>query len=232
METMHRTLFALAVTLVSIVPLCGAGVAESDFALNVEDKDPPEAISEELRAKIVPKAYQISDADGLFFEFWFVPELTVSAIADTTKKTLDNVEEISLIGAMIVYTEDHMDFRDDPIDPGTYVLRMALQPQNGDHMGTSPYDTFAILMPFDKDDELKEYADHEFMVELASEDTIAEHPPILALQPMDSVEGEFPRLQMNEEEEWHSFCMKFPAKAGDESTVLPLFIVFEGIGEL
>ncbi len=49
---------------------------------------------------------------------------------------------------------------------------------------------------------------------------------------MDSVEGEFPRLHVNEEEEWHSFCMKFPAKAGDESTVLPLFVVFEGIGEL
>ena len=229
---MHKTVVALAVALGTIMPPCGAGVTESDFALNVEDKDPPEAISEELRAKIVPKAYQISDADGLFFEFWFVPELTVSAIADTTKKTLDNVEEISLIGAMIVYTEDHMDFRDDPIDPGTYVLRMALQPQNGDHMGTSPYDTFAILMPFDKDDELKEYPDHEYMVELASEDTIAEHPPILALQPMDSLEGEFPRLHKDEEKEWDSFCMKFPVKAGDESTVLPLFFVFEGIGEL
>ncbi len=229
---MHKNVVALAVALAAIVPPCAASSTENDFALTVEDKAPPEAISADVREKIVPKAYQVSDADGMFFEFWFVPELTVTAIADTTKKTLDNVEEISLIGAMIVHKEDHNDFRDDPIDPGTYVLRMVLQPQNGDHMGTSPYDNFAILMPFDKDDELKEYADHEFMVELASEDTIAEHPPILALQPMDSVEGEFPRLHVNEEEEWHSFCMKFPAKAGDESTVLPLFVVFEGIGEL
>ncbi len=229
---MYRIVVALFLALAAFVPPCGASSAESGFALSVEDKDPPEAISAEVREKIVPKAYQVSDAGGLFFEFWFVPELTLSAIADSTKKTLDNVEEISLVGAMIVHQEDHHDFRDDPIDPGTYVLRMVLQPQNGDHMGTSPYDSFVILMPFDKDDELKEYADHEFMVELASEDTIAEHPPILALQPMDSAEGEFPRLHVNEEDEWHSFCMKFPAKAGDASTVLPLFVVFEGIGEL
>ncbi len=229
---MHGTLVARVVVLAAIVSISGASVAENNFALNVEDKDPPEAISADVREKIVPKVYQVSGADGLFFELWFVPELTVSAIADSTKETLDNVEEISLIGAMIVHQEDHHDFRDDPIDPGTYVLRMSLQPQDGNHMGTSPFDTFAILIPYDKDDELKEYADSEFMVELASEDTIAEHPPILALQPMDGVEGEFPRLHVNGEEEWHSFCMKFPAKAGDKSTVLPLFVVFEGIGDI
>ena len=93
-------------------------------------------------------------------------------------------------------------------------------------------DFFAILIPYDKDDELKEYADHDFLVELASEDTVAEHPPILAMQPMDSADGEFPRLDENEEEEWHSLCLSFPAKAGETALTLPIKVVFEGIGDI
>lgn len=231
-ETMRRTLIIVCVSLAA-APWCyGRSYADGDFALKVEDKPPPEVITADVREKIAPKAYQVSGADGLFFEFWFVPELTLSEIGESTKKTLDNVVEISLLGAMIVHQEDHHDFRDDPIDPGTYVLRMALQPQDGDHLGTSPFDTYAILVPYDTDDELKEYADHDFMVELASEDTVAEHPAILALQPMNSGEGEFPRLHADEEEEWYSFCMKFPAKAGADSTLLPILVVFDGIGDI
>ena len=222
------SVFVAIVAALVIAPAWGEG----GFTLTIEEKAPPEVLEEELREQITPKAYQLSDGDGLFFEIWFVPEFAAKKIAATTKETMDEIEEISLLGAIVVHAEDHHDFRDDPIDPGTYVLRMSLQPQDGNHMGTSPFDTFALLMPHDKDFELKEFADHEFMVELASEDTIAEHPPILAMQPMASDEGEFPRLEYEEEDEWHSLCLKFPTKAGAESVTLPIHLVFEGIGDL
>lgn len=229
---MRKTLIILCLSLAAAPWLCGQSRADGDFALKVEEKPPPEVITADVREKIAPTSYQISGADGLFFEFWFVPELTLSKIGETTTKTLEKVVEISLLGAMIVHQEDHHDFRDDPIDLGTYVLRLALQPEDGDHLGTSPFDSFAILIPYDTDDELKEYADHDFMVELASEDTVAEHPAIIALQPMKSTEGEFPRLHADEKEGWYSFCMKFPAKAGADSTILPVRVVFEGIGDI
>ncbi len=210
-----------------------ASSAQDGFSFVVEDKAPPEEITAEVREKIASKAYQLSDANGLFFEIWLVPELALSEIGATTKESMEKIEPISLLGAIVVHQEDHHGFRDDPIDKGTYVLRMSIQPEDGDHMGTSPYDFFAILLPYDIDDELKEFAeDHEFMVELASEGTVAEHPAILALQPMDSADGEFPRLDVNEEEEWHSLCLNFPAKAGDEALTLPIKLVFEGIGDI
>ncbi len=230
--TMRRTLVMLCVCLAAALWLCGRSCAEDGFSLKVEEKPPPEVITADVREKIAPKAYQVSGAEGLFFEFWFVPELALGELGDSTKKMLDSVAEIALLGAIVVHQGEHRDFRDDPIDPGTYVLRMSLQPEDGDHLGTSPFDTFAILVPYDTDDELKEYADPEFMVELASENTVAEHPAIIALQPMDGAEGEFPRLHVNEEEGWHSFCMKFPVKAGADSAVLPVHVVFEGIGDI
>lgn len=206
--------------------------ADSEYALRVEDKVPPEKLDAEIREKLAPRSYQISDAEGVFFEFWFVPGLEVSAISEKTQDTLENVAEIALLGALFVHREERYDFREDPIDPGVYVLRMALQPQNGDHMGTAPYDTFAILVPYAKDGELKEFEDHETMVELASEDTVAEHPPILSLQPMANGDGEFPRLGREAEHEWEYMCLKFPARAGDQSVPLPVLLVFDGIGEL
>lgn len=229
---MHKLSILLSLALAATPLYAGMASAGGEYVLRVEEKPPPDEIAAELREQIVPKAYQLSDADGLFFELWFVEELAVSKIGDTPKDTLKQGTEIALLGAAVVHAEDHNDFRDDPIDPGIYVLRMSLQPQDGNHMGTSPFDTFAILMPYDKDGELAEFADHEFMVELASEDTIAEHPPILALQPMPNADGEFPRLDENEEEAWHYLSLKFTAKSETGNAPLPVYLVFEGIGDI
>lgn len=231
---MTKKLFSFGCVIALLAGLCAplVATAENGYTLSVEDQAPPEELEAEIRERIAPKVYKIGDADGVFFDVWLVPELKASAVGASNKETLDKVEEISLIGAIVVHREKRYDFRDDPIDPGTYILRMALQPQDGDHMGTSPYDTFAILMPLDAEAELKEYRDHETMVDLASEGTIAEHPPILALQPMANAEGEFPRMGMNEEDEWYFVCLKFPVKVGDETVELPVQFVFEGIGEL
>ena len=99
-------------------------------------------------------------------------------------------------------------------------------------MGTSPFDSFAILVPYEKDADVLEFMDPEEMVDIASEDTPAEHPPILSLQPTDHAEGDFPRMEEEEEEEWHFLSIKIPAIAGDEKTELPLNLVVVGIGEL
>ncbi len=204
------------------------------YTLKVDDKAPPEEASDEVKAQLVEKSYQISDDAGVFFEFWFVQELKLSGFGETTKDSLKNLEEIALIGVAVVHEneEEYTDFRDDPIDPGLYIMRMALQPQDGNHMGTSPFDSFAILISYEKDGDVLEFMDPEEMVDIASEDTPADHPPILSLQPADDMDGDFPRMEENEEEEWHFLSIKIPAKAGDEHKDLRFNLVVVGIGEL
>ncbi len=222
-----------AMALIAALGGAALAAAENGVALNVVDKEAPAELDEAVREQIAPKAYQLSDGQGVFYEFWFVPSLTVSAIADDTRDTLLNAEEVSLLGALVVHEEEHYDFRDDPIDPGTYVMRYALQPKDGNHMGTAPFDTFALLLPHDKDAEVREFPDHDTMVDLASEDTVALHPPILSLQPLEEPGGEFPRLHWNEEEEWHFIYLSFPVETPEGKTAkLPLGLVFEGMGEI
>jgi hypothetical protein len=206
--------------------------AENGLTLSVVDKPAPDGVEAEVKDAVVPKAYQVSDASGVFYEFWFVPGLKASGFGGAAKETLDKVEEISVLGIAIVSNKEHHDFRDDPIDPGTYVMRLALQPKDGNHMGTAPYDTFAILVPAASDSELKKFHDHEMMVDLASENTVAEHPPIFSLQPFDEAGGDVPRLENNDEKEWEFLRLQFPVEAGGETKPLNVGLVVEGIGEL
>lgn len=230
---MHKRGWVAAVAFLTLLGGATLAAAENGISLKIVDKDPPAELDETVRKQIAPKAYQLDNGGGTFYEFWFVPTLSVSAIADDTRDTLLSVEEVSLLGALVVHEEEHYDFRDDPVDPGTYVLRMALQPKDGNHMGTAPYDTFAILMPYEKDAEVRDFPDHDTMVDLASEDTVAVHPPILSLQPLEDASGEFPRLHWNEEEEWHFMYLQFPVETPDGKTgELPVGLVFQGMGDL
>jgi hypothetical protein len=205
----------------------------SAFELKVEDKEAPADVRDDVKNALVNKAHQISGEGEPFFEFWFAKTVELNAIATTMKDLLGNLDEIALLGVLVVHeNEERFDFREDPIDPGTYVLRMCLQPQDGNHMGTSPFETFAILIPQDRDEEAVDTDDPEEMVEIASEHTIAEHPPILSLQPIEDAKGEFPRLTHEEEEDWHFLTIEVPATANGKPTKLSLNLVFEGIGEL
>lgn len=225
--------FILLIALLLAVGGSTLAAAEDGVSLKIVDKEPPADLDADVRDHLAPKAYQLSDENGLFYEFWFVPTLTASAITGDTRDTLLKVEEISLLGALVIHQEEHYDFRDDPIDPGTYVMRLGLQPKDGNHMGTAPFDTFGLLVPAAKDAEVREYPDHDTMVEMASEDTVAEHPPVLSLQPLDDATGDFPRLYWDDEDEWRFLYLKFPTATPDgKKTDLPLGLVIEGMGEL
>lgn len=207
--------------------------AESAFTLKVVDKEVPADVDDLVKENIIPKAHQISGDGEPFFEFWFAKSVEIGEVKESTKDTLETMEQLVLLGVLVVHdNEERYDFREDMIDPGIYVMRMALQPQDGNHMGTSPYDTFALLILNERDAEARDMEYAEDAVDIASEHTIAAHPPILSLQPRDDADGEFPRLTHDEDHEWHFLTLLMPATAKGEATTLPLNLVFEGIGEL
>ncbi len=223
---------ASALVLALLCALARPARAEDGVKLTVADKAPPAELAAELRAQLAPKAYQITDADGTAFEFWLVPGVKAKAIGATAKETLNSAEPTSLLGAVVVSDTEQHDFRDDPMDAGLYVMRLALQPKDGNHMGTAPFDTFAILLPHERDAQLKDAHDHETMVKLAQEGTVAKHPPILSLQPIEKAEGAFPRIEVDAEKEWEFLYLKLPVEAAGAKTEIVVGLVVRGIGEL
>lgn len=206
-------------------------LADSAYTLSVSDKPVPQEIDAEVRDLLEPKSYAIADDGGIFYEFWFVKQLELTKKTASSDEAIKSIPEVGLLGALIVHKDDRIDFRDDVVDPGAYVLRMGVQPQDGNHMGTSPTDTFAVLVPAARDADVRAYPEHEEMVDISLEGTEANHPPILSIQPRENAEEEYPHLDVGEND-WQLLCVKLPGKAGDETFDVTMEMVIEGIGYL
>ena len=74
------------------------------------------------------------------------------------------------------------DIRGFTIRPGTYTLRFALQPQNGDHLGVSPNREFLVVCPA-ADDLTVEPVGYEGAVALAKKASHRAHPAAFSIDP-------------------------------------------------
>jgi hypothetical protein len=66
---------------------------------------------------------------------------------------LDQFIQPSLIGIVEV-PEESRDYRDDELFKNVFTMRYGLRPDDGNHLGTSDYRHFAVLIPADQDQKL------------------------------------------------------------------------------
>jgi len=147
----------------------------------------------------------------------------------STDKGLDALKQASLLGVVSVGKATR-DYRDDPLPSGVYTMRFALQPQDGNHLGTAEYLYFAVLTPAKLDAKLDGITDYKALVKASSKETSTDHPMVLSLRPATSEEGESPKL--NEPAPEHkSVRVKIPAKGpgADEKTSLVFEVVYQGV---
>ena len=114
-------------------------------------------------------------------DFWWVKAL------DAKGKDWSAVPEGTLVGAMKV-SAALRDIRGRTIKPGTYLLRYATQPQNGDHLGVSPNREFLLVTPAAADATAAALG-HDPAVELGAKTTGIAHPAILSLDPPVATEA-------------------------------------------
>src|SRR6266850_3753411 len=130
-----------------IVLLLAATAAQAaDLKLKTADLPPPKGVDASIQKLLQPKAVQLVDGDKPAFQFWLVNELPLQSKPASTAKALDAVKQATLIGVVSVSSAQR-DYRDDELAPGVYTMRFALQPQDGNHLGSSEYLYFAVLVP-------------------------------------------------------------------------------------
>jgi hypothetical protein len=215
--------------LVVLVQLAN-GANAADLALKVVDKEPPKEIDASIRAKLQSKAVQLLEGDKPVFEFWFSAEIPLQSKPVSVAKALEAVRQTTLLGAVSVAISQR-DYRDDDLSAGLYTMRFVLQPQDGNHLGTSEFPYFAALTPAKIDTKLDGIADYKTLVKASSKETTTDHPVILSLRPASSDAGENPVL--NEPAPVHkSVRVKVPARAGDsEKTSIVFELVYRGNGK-
>jgi hypothetical protein len=149
------------------------------------DAAPPKELKEPIRSLLESKSHQIYDPkDQLYCEIWFRKSIPVKATPEQVKTglTYQVIQETMVIGAIRFHKEGH-DYRKQAVKPGVYTLRMALQPQDGNHMGTAPHAEFLLLATAELDAK-PEPMDVKALFDLSMKSMGGKHPgPLLMFPP-------------------------------------------------
>ncbi len=211
-----------------------AKAEESAVTLIATSAESPKEIAEPIRAVLQKSVLRLTDKDGPILEFWFRQALPLSQapVPGRFVFEFETMPEGALIGVVRVHKE-RRDFRDEEIPAGVYTLRLGLQPEDGDHLGTSPTRYFAVLSPSKLDRKLKGISGHDHLVRISSKVNAAGHPSTLNLQPVRNKEGQFPRLAEHHQDHKLVYLQIPGSIEGQDKPVLLLFgIVYQGTGEI
>ena len=191
--------------------------------LKVQEKAPPTQVDPAIRKLLQGKSIQLAP-----FEFWLVSELQLPAKATEPGKALDSLQQATILGVVSIEKATR-DYRDDEIPAGIYTMRLILQPQDGNHLGTSEFPQFAALTPAKADTKPEGITDYKSLVKASSKETATDHPVILSLRPVNSAPSDMPTIE-EPAPEHKSVRVKIPASARGEKTEIAFDIVYEGKG--
>jgi len=185
---MLRYFAASCLAALFIVPLLRA---DDDLKVKSEKAAPPTELRDSIRALLVEDAVQVQGAGGeTMATFWFRKTLPSKAAPEQVKGglTYREIQPTTLIGA-VRFPQAWSDFRKQKIPAGVYTLRLAIQPENGDHQGTAPFNEFCLLSPAAKDSSPDTMEPKE-LHELSANSVGSSHPGVMLLYPNSKPEDE------------------------------------------
>jgi hypothetical protein len=140
---------------------------------------PPADLAPAIAALVQSSGAKVVAGDATL-DFWWVQSMTSDG-------GWSGVESGTLVGALRV-TGAYKEIRGKAVKPGVYTLRYGQQPQNGDHLGISPYRDFLLISPagIDKDPKALGF---DGVVALSKEVIGTAHPASLSLDPPEDAPG-------------------------------------------
>lgn len=220
---MTRTL-ALALLVLS------HAAAADKVTLKVEDKEPPKELADAVRALLTGKAMTVTDDAGkVVCTVWAAKGLEAKATAEEVKAgpKYAHVDETTVVGA-VQFPAEWRDYRKQKVKPGVYTLRLAIQPMDGDHQGTAPFNDFCLICPagLDKAPDLLEL---KAVHEISAKSTGRKHPAMMLLFP-NKKPAESPAVEAKPKDHW-VVSFGVPLAAGEGKAVLGFSLVVAGVTE-
>jgi hypothetical protein len=214
----HPRLSAGVVVWLALTP---ALLAAPDYSIKtVADTAPPKELSDAVRKLLDNTAIQLLNAkEETIVEIWLAKEPAAKATAEQVKNglTYRELPSSTILGAVRVVKQT-TDYKKQKIPVGVYTLRLGIQPADGDHMGTAPYNEFALLCPA-ADDKKTDLLETKELRELSAK-TTDNHPGVWVLFPGDKDAGDKPKL-VSKPGGHHVLFLKLPVKANGKKATLP-----------
>lgn len=156
---------------------------EPKYTAKVEKVAIPAALAEPIRKVLDEQALVVRNGETELMTVWFRTEIPAKATDEQVKNglTYQEIPEGALVGA-IRFPEKFTDFRKQELAAGVYTLRFAIQPDIGDHTGTSPQPNFCLLCPA-KEDKTTADIEKKKLIEVSSLVNEGRHPAVLLMWP-------------------------------------------------
>jgi hypothetical protein len=186
----------------------------------------PKEVQEPIRKLLDDRCVQLLDARGtVVAEVWLRKEVPVKATEAQIKNglTYREVPTSAVVGALRV-PRQLFDYRKQKLPAGTYTLRLASQPMDGDHMGTAPYAEFVLASPA-ADDKKPDLMEAKALQEMSAKATEG-HPAVLLLFPGTGAGAE-PKLANKGSGHW-VLLVELGAAAGPRKAKLLLGLTLIG----
>lgn len=171
-----------------------------------------------VKKALAPTGYRVAVDDGSALDFWPPAQVQTS---DKPREDATYPLAPSLFFGVIHFARNARDARGNAISAGTYTLRYGLQPNDGNHLGTSPTPDFLLLVPVAADTNPAQTYSFDQLVLLSQQVTGKRHPAPLNLVPADA--RQFPSVTIDPEDHTILF-FKVKTQSGD----LPLGLVVKG----
>lgn len=215
----------VAIALCEFLP--GLAPAQEYRVDKLAEAAPAEGLAEEIRNELASEGIKvIKGTSRTFVDFWPAKKWAAKADFTATNAILYPFQVGELIG-VIRYKSKGTDFRGQEIKSGVYTVRYALQPEDGNHVGTSDTRDFLLLLPIESDTS-PAAVDQEQLFKLSAEVAGTPHPAMLALQKANSGAESLPTIEHNEERELYSLLFQGTADAGGKTSELPVQVVVVG----
>jgi len=194
-----------------------------------ELKQPPPGLSADLAAAVNATGYRLISDGKTICDVWLVKEIPLKPKFRSSLRIKYPLQPGQLVG-VIHFAEGTKptDFRGQSIKPGTYTLRYGLQPDDGNHLGTSEIRDFLVGSPPTADTNPKRIEDPKDLFKLSTQASGSTHPAIFLLIPPPDKPFDVPSATHDDERNLLIFHANLSGKDGDKSVVVPISIVTVG----
>ncbi|HEX5443818.1 MAG TPA: hypothetical protein VFW87_08320 [Pirellulales bacterium] len=222
---LRLTLFLLATCVASLA------AADDDYRAEPTDAAPPtDEISPAVAKQLGDSGFKVVTSQGrTLCEIWPAKAWTVAADFKPSGGVVYPFKFGELIG-VVRYARKAGDFRGQSIRKGTYTMRYGLQPQDGNHIGTSDTRDFVVLIPAADDSEAQPL-EKEPLFKESKKASKTTHPAILSMLPAGGEGEALPRMVHHELRELWAVDFAGQAAGGKGKPVVVELVVVGHVPE-
>jgi hypothetical protein len=195
------------------------------FSVKVEKLDPPKEVASEVAKVLSTQALRVLDKQGqVLCEIWLRETVPLAKPPAGDAARYRDLAETTLLG-VIRWVQPGSDYRKQKIKPGVYTLRLAYQPEDGDHMGTAPCTEFLLLTPHNLDKSPAALDSPKDLHDLSAKAAGSNHPAVFLLFPAKPLAQPEIRDHGNGHFVLHT---SIPAVINGKKVILPIALTIVG----